>query len=270
MFTEMNNNVPYKVGILYDNERFNHYCNAIKFEEYKGNISLVGIGVSEKYADILDGWKLYLVGELIQQECEYWIISATGDVFSQMKNILVEIGLPSERILSIEIFGIPKFDFKEYAELLERRPSIITNHCYGGYTYHALQMEFLSPFINLFVRNKDYLRLLENLEWYMEQELVFDREERETNLGCMYPVGRIGDVDIHFNHYKNFAEAKEKWDLRKKRINWQNLFVEMKSSNPVEIAQFDRLPFENKVVFTPFSCKEKSAVDISMFNDYMM
>lgn len=41
----------------------------------------------------------------------------------------------------------------------------------------------------------------------------------------------------------------------------------MNSSNREEIEQFDRLPFENKVVFTPFSCKEKSALDISMYNN---
>lgn len=267
MYTELDENLPYKIGILYDNKKFNHYCNAIKFEEYKGNISLIGIRVAQKYADSLDGWKLYPVEELIQQECEYLIISEMGNTFLQMKNMLAEIGFPAERILSIEIFGIPKFDFKEYVELLEHRPSIITNHCWGGFTYHTLQMEFLSPFINLFIENKDYLRLLENLQWYMEQELIFDREEQEVQLGCMYPVGRLADVSIHFKHYKSFEEAKEKWDLRKKRINWQNLFVEMNSSNREEIEQFDRLPFENKVVFIPFSCKEKSALDISMYNN---
>lgn len=46
-----------------------------------------------------------------------------------------------------------------------------------------------------------------------------------------FPVGRLslpkdgGDVYIKFVHYSSFKCAKEKWEERKNRIDWDNIFV---------------------------------------------
>lgn len=54
-------------------------------------------------------------------------------------------------------------------------------------------------------------------------------------------------------HYKSFNEAKEKWEERAKRVDFNNLFIIMTDRDGCDeklIKKFDDLPFENKVIFT--------------------
>ena len=63
----------------------------------------------------------------------------------------------------------------------------------------------------------------------------------------------LGDIEIRFNHYKTFDEAVAKWEERKQRINWDNLFVlgiDGDNCSYETMRRFDMLPYENKVIFT--------------------
>ncbi|MDE6655553.1 MAG: DUF1919 domain-containing protein, partial [Anaeroplasmataceae bacterium] len=67
-----------------------------------------------------------------------------------------------------------------------------------------------------------------------------------------YPIGQLKDIKIHFLHYKTFSEAKEKWDIRKLRINWNNIFVIMSDRDnfyPELVDEFLKLPYK-KVLFS--------------------
>lgn len=96
--------------------------------------------------------------------------------------------------------------------------SIISQNCIGGVIYHDLGAQFLSPTVNTFIPEPDFVKLARNLRYYMEQELVMRWEET-------YPVGMLADVQIHFMHYATCAEAKESWERRKKRINYDRVLV---------------------------------------------
>lgn len=96
--------------------------------------------------------------------------------------------------------------------------SVISQNCIGGVFYSDMQMEFLSPTINLFFPTTDFLRFAGNLEDYLTKDLVIE-------MGEAYPLGHLGDVLIHFMHYASCEEAKKKWEERKKRINWQKIVV---------------------------------------------
>ncbi|WP_195962340.1 DUF1919 domain-containing protein, partial [Clostridium perfringens] len=66
-------------------------------------------------------------------------------------------------------------------------------------------------------------------------------------------IAKIDDIEIMFLHYNDIKEAKEKWERRTKRINWQNLIVKFNDQNLCEykhLEQFDELEFENKICFT--------------------
>ena len=52
--------------------------------------------------------------------------------------------------------------------------------------YHDLGLPFLSPTINLNIGMKAFVRMVENLPWYMEQEIV----EVKEKAGC--PIGMLG------------------------------------------------------------------------------
>ena len=96
--------------------------------------------------------------------------------------------------------------------------TFIAQNCIGGVLYHDLGLQFLSPTINMFIPEPGFVKLVLNLRHYMEQELVIRWGEK-------YPIGMLDDVVIHFMHYETCKEAKEAWDRRKQRINWDKIIV---------------------------------------------
>lgn len=133
-------------------------------------------------------------------------------------------------------------------KLKNRQPTIIASNCIGTFMYYDMKLQFRSPTINLSFDMNDYVRFLENLQWYLEQTVVPCEDSRFE-----YPCGMIGDVEIRFNHYKTFEEARDKWEQRKQRIDWDNLFVvgiDGDECTYESIRRFNALPFKNKVIFT--------------------
>ena len=96
--------------------------------------------------------------------------------------------------------------------------TFLSQNCIGGVLYHDLGMRFLSPTINAFIPEPGFVKLVLNLRHYIEQEL-------EMHWGEEYPIGTLDDVEIHFMHYDTCKMAKDSWDKRKARINWDKIFV---------------------------------------------
>ena len=63
------------------------------------------------------------------------------------------------------------------------------------------------------------------------------------------------------NHYGKLGKdfAKQKWEERKKRINWYNFIPVMYTSKPDILEEFDELPFAKKVCFVSFNSDKESA-----------
>lgn len=54
-------------------------------------------------------------------------------------------------------------------------------------------------------------------------------------------------------HYHSESEAKNKWERRIKRVNWERMLVKFNDQNGCteqHIKVFDALPYEHKVCFT--------------------
>lgn len=114
---------------------------------------------------------------------------------------------------------IQKLITKVKREVRTKNVTIISQNCIGGVFYHDLGMKFLSPTINLFINEPDFVRFVQNLKDYIESDL-------EMSWGEEYPIGILGgDVRIDFMHYQSCEEAKEKWEKRAKRINWDKIVV---------------------------------------------
>lgn len=82
------------------------------------------------------------------------------------------------------------------------------------------------------------------------------------------PIGRIDDIEIIFLHYKSEEEALKKWNRRKERICWDNLFFKMTEQNFCtvnDLKNFDNLPSKNKIVFTTRNYGLPSQI---IFEDY--
>lgn len=110
--------------------------------------------------------------------------------------------------------------------LVNQNVSLFCNNCTGGVILHDLSLRFNSPTINLNIQPKDFIKFVRNLKDYMRCEL-----EEIHDASVDFPVGRLslpkdgGDVYIKFVHYSSFKCAKEKWEERKNRIDWDNIFV---------------------------------------------
>ena len=51
--------------------------------------------------------------------------------------------------------------------------SIICSSCIGGIIYHRLGLKFLTPTINLWFNQKDFIKFISNLQYYLDQKLNF-------------------------------------------------------------------------------------------------
>lgn len=146
------------------------------------------------------------------------------------------------------------------AGLENRDFSILANNCWGGIVSRDRHLPYNSPTCGTYFFSKDYLRFLSDVHGYLGKELeevpttesvhaaeILEKEGREVT------VGRMGDVEVVLLHYPTFAEAKEKWDRRKRRIRWDNLLVKYSDQNgfsPEDFFAFRDLPFRNKLFLT--------------------
>ena len=124
--------------------------------------------------------------------------------------------------------------------------SIICSNCIGGVIYHRLGKKFLSPTINMWFDQGEFLQFVENLPEYIEKELVFVESDYD------YPVAKLGNVHLYFNHAKNEEEARNNWEKRKNRINYDNLFIIMYDRGITEgdIRRLEKIQCRNKIVLS--------------------
>lgn len=136
---------------------------------------------------------------------------------------------------------------KQRKRLVNKDICLIASNCNGAMILHDLGLQFKSPFVNLWLRPKDFIKLLSSLREYMGYDLKFTTEE-----GIEYPVGLLKDIKIYFQHYKTGEEAKAKWNERAKRMDYDKLFIlftDRDGCTEQDIVEFDNLPYKNKVIF---------------------
>lgn len=259
----------YNIAIIYMGESYEQHLNTIKLQELLGKITVIGIGCQDVRTKYIDGYPIYSVEEVLGMQYDYLLIGGQKENFAQIKQLLVKIGVDKSKVFSLEIFSLPLFDFERYVQVAEKNISIISNHCWGGYTYHSLRAEFLSPFINMFITQDDYINLLEHFDEYMEEDVVYLKDAYETNLRRNYPIGILegSGIKLWFNHYETFEDAKQKWQQRKKRINKDALFIEMQTDDEKILERFDALPFKHKIAFVPFETTSKSGRSLKCFSE---
>jgi len=137
--------------------------------------------------------------------------------------------------------------------------SIISSDCFGSFVYHNLRQKFNSPTINLFFSQNDFFNFVLHLKEYLQATLVEVIDDNVT-----YPVGSLTYHDktirIDFMHYNSFEEAKKKWDERKTRVDFSNIYIiQVVSANITQeyLNDFSALPYKHKLLIThdnDFTC----------------
>lgn len=130
--------------------------------------------------------------------------------------------------------------------------TIISSNCIGGLIYHDLGMKFMSPTINLYILQKDFLKFVSNINYYIEKKLEFSDENKEFPIAYL-DYGKDSEVKIFFLHYKNKEEAEVKWNERKRRINYDNLYIIMSDRDGItydDMIKFGEIHCKRKIIFT--------------------
>ena len=144
--------------------------------------------------------------------------------------------------------------------------SIIASNCNGGAIMNDLGVKFNTPTVNLFLFPNDFLTFLSDIEGNLKYDITEYKDNKYN-----YPIGNLNGIKIHFMHYGSFDEAKSKWNERKQRIDYNNLFIMFTDRDGCtyeQIKQFDSLPYKNKVIFTHKPYPEfKSAYYIDGFEN---
>ena len=120
--------------------------------------------------------------------------------------------------------------------------TLITNDCFGGVISHQYGMKFNSPTVNLQILPEEFPDFCEHLGFYLKQDLIeckelsaWHRDYMEHMFGPEFPncpLGILCDILVVFQHYDTFEEAKEMWDKRKKRVDFENIGYMFHIKNP--------------------------------------
>ncbi len=140
--------------------------------------------------------------------------------------------------------------------------TLLTPNCMAGLIYSRLNENFNSPTINTSIDTKDFIKFLNNLDYYLSQDVVPFKVDDAT-----YPVGKIcgenpqDDIRINFVHYDDFQQAREKWNQRKKRVNKDNMYVIMCDVDDIYQSDYNKVGFvsdEDLRIFENFKCNNKA------------
>ena len=131
----------------------------------------------------------------------------------------------------------------------------------GGVCYEYFGLEKRTPTAGTYIYAEDYIKLITNLKHYMNLELRIINSNEANHYEDLkkanhlnVPIGQLGDVEIVFLHYNDPQKAKEKWERRVQRINWNNLifkFSYMCNCTDKHIEQFLCIHGIKKFCFVP-------------------
>lgn len=138
--------------------------------------------------------------------------------------------------------------------------SIFSNNCWAGLVYRRYGLPYKSPTAGLYFFAGDYVKFASRLKRYTSLPLEFV-DARECRHAAQLaekgeldkPIGVLDDVEVVFLHYPTADVAREKWERRCERINWDDVFIKFSQMNCCaykDLVAFDAIPHKNKLCFT--------------------
>ena len=187
------------------------------------------------------------------------VLVCSEDYSDKVIKETLSAGAAREKLIFCKLIRMEGFSFDRYMNLAQSRVTILSNCCWGGLTYHYFKLFFLSPTINLFITDDDYIRLLENLDTMLEEEPVFDFMEYSQDEDFYYPVFDLSGVKLHMNHCHDREQGLNDWKKRCARVR-NNMLITMITEAPETARRFDALPFKRKICFVSFRTELASCV----------
>ena len=129
----------------------------------------------------------------------------------------------------------------------------------------------------MFFIGEEYIKFIYNLKYYINSELTFitieDSKYKDYLKKIKYSgiIGKVDDVEICFLHYKSEREAYDKWNRRKKRINWDNILYKFNDQNNCtynDLKKFEEFSAKNKICFTAKKYDEFKTIQLKEYEKY--
>lgn len=191
-----------------------------------------------------------------------------------MKNLLLRIKkmipIKVKRVLKSVIIALNPIRWIMFVILTVKHSkianvSLIANNCIGADISKKLHLRYNTPTVNMQVLPGQFIKFITNLEYYLSLtpvEATSFSEDEGVLLEEIYgggwqdnvdfPVGKIDDILLCFQHYKSFEEALNTWNRRKQRVNFDKigyiLIADVVKSKKA-ILDFYNLPLKNKALF---------------------
>lgn len=135
--------------------------------------------------------------------------------------------------------------------------TVVSNNCWGAEFYKEYNVEFLSPFVGLYIYPECYLNILSDPIAILKSPLRFVKSS-QFEQKTPFPIGLLNDdIEIHFMHYESEEEALSKWTRRVGRMdsnprNWHVKMDDREGARKEDIQRFLDLPYPNKVALSTF------------------
>ena len=156
--------------------------------------------------------------------------------------------------------------------------TIISNNCFGGVFYRNNHLQYNSPTCGLAMMADDYIKFIYNMKHYLEideiREINIEESKYKDHLmKTKYAgvIGKLDDIELMFVHYGTIREAEEKWNRRKKRINYERIIYKFNDQNLCKYSNlkaFDDFKAKNKICFTAKKYDELNTIQLKKFEKY--
>lgn len=210
-----------------------------------------GIVTSKKYyKDSIDGYPTFGIDKVDFKETDYVILAVGPEWQAAMK--LVTQYVSADRVIRSKVFTIPQFNLKNYMRLKESNCSILSNYCLGGSVSDQLGLPFLSPTVSMICLFDDFIYFVNNCKKLLAADMKVYEEETYIphTFGAKSFMGKgiINEEIIwYFKHSDDPAADVEKWNKRRKRVNFDNIAVFMILFTREEVELFEKLPVKKKL-----------------------
>lgn len=137
---------------------------------------------------------------------------------------------------------------------IKKEFTIYSNNCWGGRVYDKFAFKYLTPTIGLAFESDDFIKFLENPNYYYNQELIPIKDiQKKVNDEWGFYDCNCGDIRILFRHYRCVDDAINKWNKRKLRIIKNNIIVKFTyfddNVDKTILDRYIKLPYKKLILF---------------------
>ena len=236
----------------------------------EGDVVLVAAADSKPpQAESIDGMPVIHPSELEHVDFDYLVLMSEYRHAEMLADAVGLYGIACEKVITYKVLGIPGFTFLGYHLLRQSRISIISDGRWGANACKTLQMECRSPFNTTVFKKGDYLKLLANLDAYLAIEDLPLLGKRWDAAGRPYYAFLLGDIELRAFDTQSPEVALARWHDGRRKLNRDNLFVEMSTYDPERERAFNALDaYPNKICFVPYETTLEYSMQIRKVDYY--